>query len=106
MIYEVEISTQADLDLRMIYEYIAFALKSPMNAFNQLDRLEKNIMDLRQMPERFHRYEKEPWYSRGLRVMYVDNYCVFYITNSKNIVSILRILYGGRNIDKQLQDIT
>ena len=41
MIYEVEVSQQADSDLRGIFEYIAFELQSPKNASGQLDRLEK-----------------------------------------------------------------
>lgn len=59
MIFEVEISAQADVDLRGIYEYIAYELQSPENASGQLDRLEENIMKLDQMPERFRQYEKE-----------------------------------------------
>ena len=41
MIYEVELSEQADSDLRGIFEYIAFELQSPGNASGQLDRLEE-----------------------------------------------------------------
>ena len=61
MIYEVEVSQQADSDLRGIFEYIAFELQSPKNASGQLDRLEKQILSLNTMPERYRRYEKEPW---------------------------------------------
>ena len=32
MIYEVELSEQADSDLRGIFEYISFELQSPKNA--------------------------------------------------------------------------
>lgn len=39
----VEITEQADADLRGIFEYIAFELKSIQNAAGQLARLEKNI---------------------------------------------------------------
>ena len=46
MIYEVEISEQADSDLRGIFEYIAFELQSPENASGQLDRLEKQILTI------------------------------------------------------------
>ena len=60
MMFEVEISEQADNDLREIYQYIVFELRSPENA-----RLEKSIMSLEKMPERFRLYEKEPWHSRG-----------------------------------------
>ena len=46
MMYEVEVSEQADRDLRGIFEYIAFELQSPKNASGQLDRLEKQILSL------------------------------------------------------------
>lgn len=103
MIYEVEVSRQADSDLRGIFEYIAFELQSPKNASGQLDRLEKQILSLNTMPERYRRYEKEPWKSRGLRILPVDNYVVLYIPDrDKKIVTILRVMYARRNIDHQL----
>ncbi|WP_347491577.1 type II toxin-antitoxin system RelE/ParE family toxin [Desulfoscipio sp. XC116] len=69
----------------------------------QLNRLEEGIISLDQMPERFHEYDKEPWRSRGLRVMPVDNYCVFYIPNEDSgVVTIIRVMYGGRDVDKEL----
>ena len=82
MIYEVELSEQADSDLRGIFEYIAFELQSPENASGQLDRLEEQILSLDTMPGRYRKYEKEPWKSRGLRVLPVDNYVVLYIPDS------------------------
>ena len=103
MIYEVEVSEQADSDLREIFEYIAFELQSPENASGQLDRLEEQILSLDTMPERYRKYEKEPWKSRGLRVLPVDNYVVFYISDSdKMVVTILRVMYAGRDIINQL----
>lgn len=107
MIFEIEVSDQADIDLRNIYEYIASELQSPENASGQIDRLEKSIMGLDQMPERFREYEKEPWHSRGLHIMPVDNYCVLYIPNMKKVmVTIIRVMYGGRDIDAQLNKYT
>ena len=82
MMYEVEVSEQADSDLRGIFEYIAFELQSPENASGQLDRLEEQILSLDTMPERYRKYEKEPWKSRGLRVLPLDNYVVLYIPDS------------------------
>ena len=103
MIYEVEVSEQADSDLREIFEYIAFELQSPQNASGQLDRLEEQILSLDTMPERYRKYEKEPWKSRGLRVLPVDNYVVLYILDSdKKVVIILRVMYAGRDIYNQL----
>lgn len=107
MIFEIEISEQADRDLRNIYEYIAFELQSPENAAGQLNRLEESIMGLNQMPERFLGNEKEPWHSRGLRIMPVNNYCVFYIPDAGNaVVTIIRVMYGGRDIDTQSNKYT
>lgn len=107
MIFEIEVSEQADRDLRNIYEYIAFELQSPENAAGQLNRLEESIMGLDQVPERFREYEKEPWHSRGLRIMPVDNYCVFYIPDAEYaVITIIRVMYGGRDIDAQLKKYT
>ena len=103
MIYEVELSEQADSDLRGIFEYISFELQSPENASGQLDRLEEQMLSLDTMPERYRKYEKEPWKSRGLRILPVDNYVVLYISDSnKKVVTILRVMYAGRDIDNQL----
>ena len=107
MIFNVEISQQADSDLRGIYEYIAFELQAPENASGQLDRLEKHILSLEQMPERFRRYEKEPWHSLGMRFISVDHYIIFYIPDmEKQVVSITRVMYAGRDIDTQLARCT
>lgn len=106
MIYEVEISEQAEADLRGIFEYIAYTLLAPENAGGQLDRLETNILKLNQMLERFRLYEKEPWHSRGLRMLPVDNFVVLYISDQKRgIVTVIRVMYGGRDIEKELRDI-
>ena len=107
MIYAVITTDQADADLRGIYEYIAFELLSPDNAARQLGRLEEHIVGLEEFPERFRYYEKEPWHSRGLRVMPVDNYLVFYIPdNDAGIVTVIRVMYAGRDVDGQLKEHT
>jgi len=107
MIFEIKLSTQADIDLRDIYEYISYELQSPENANGQLDRLEECIMSLDHMPERFRSYENEPWHSRGLRIMPVDNYSILYIPDiEKTVVTIIRVIYGGRDIETQLRKYT
>jgi len=103
MIYSVKISAQAEEDLKGVFEYIAFELKSLQTANALLGRLESNILKLKEMPERFRLYENEPWFTRGLRIMPVDNYLVFYIPDKKTqTVTIIRVMYGGRDTDKQL----
>ena len=103
MIYEVEVSEQAGRDLREIFENIAFELQSPENAIGQLDRLEEQILSLDAMPKRYRKYEKEPWKSRELHILSVDNYVILYIPNSdKKVVTILRVMYAGWDVDNQL----
>lgn len=103
MIYTVIVTEQAEEDLRGIYEYIAFELHSPENAVGQIERLEENIIGLEEFPERFKAYDKEPWFSIGLRIMPVDNYIVYYIPdNETGIVTINRIMYQGRDAENQL----
>ena len=107
MIYEVEVSEQAGRDLREIFENIAFELQSPENAIGQLDRLEEQILSLDAMPKRYRKYEKEPWKSRELHILSVDNYVILYIPNSdKKVITILRVMYAGRDIDNQLNFYT
>ena len=103
MNYKINLTPKAQSDLKEIFRYIAVDLKSIQNATGQLDRLEKAISSLEQMPERYRVYDKEPWRSRNLRIMTVDNYLVLYVPNKEErTVTVIRIMYGGRDIDSQL----
>lgn len=107
MNYDVKITEQAQLDMRMIYEYIAGMLMEPVIAEKQYTRIETAVYSLEQMPERFPQYAKEPWRSRNLRVMPVDNYVVFYtVDNEKQVATVVRIMYGRRNTEKELGNMT
>lgn len=104
MKYKVLLTDGAEADLRGIYEYITFVLFQPMVAAKQLDRIENSIASLDQMPDRYKAFDKEPWYSRGLHQLSVDNFIIFYIPKiADRIVVIIRIMYGGRDIDEQLK---
>ena len=105
MIFDVSYSAEARQDLRDIYEYIAYELLVPETAARQAERIMKATRSLEQMPMRHGLYEEEPWHSQGLRVLPVDNYLVFYLPDETNAtVSIIRIMYGGRDIENQLND--
>ncbi len=105
MSYSVYYSKQAELDLRDIYEYIAYTLLVPDTAKKLVNKIMDEISELDEMPLRFPLYKNEPWKSRGLRTFSVGNYMVFYLPmEEKNIVSVIRIMYGGRDIQKQLEE--
>lgn len=106
MNYVIMLTPWAKADLDEIFRYIAVDLQSLQNASGQLDRLEKAIASLNQMPARFRLYDKPKWRERNLRIMPVDNYLVFYIPdNEKNTVTVVRVMYGGRDIDRQLNEM-
>lgn len=103
MSYQVVLTAQAKADLMAIYQYIAIDLKSVQNADGQLSRLEKEILSLDEMPERYRAYDSKKWQGRNLRVMPIDNYLVFYIPSKEDhTVSIIRVMYGGRDIEQHL----
>ncbi|MBQ8707168.1 MAG: type II toxin-antitoxin system RelE/ParE family toxin [Succinivibrionaceae bacterium] len=90
-------------DLRDIYEYIAYALLSPETAQKIVERLMQGARTLESMPERNPLYKEEPWRSRGVRFLPVRNYLIFYTINvAEYTVSVARIMYGGRDISRQL----
>jgi len=105
--YNVEISEQAEIDIRGIYAYIAEDLQSPEYAEGQLERFEEAIYKLDKFPERFRSYDKEPWKSLGVRVLIVDNYVALYVIEEEKgkekQVTVIRVMYSGRDIEAQLQ---
>ena len=95
------------MNLIYLNQYERKDMQTPENVSDQLDRLEACIMDLDHMPKRYRQYELEPWKSRGLRVVPVDNYLVLYIPDDDTqVVTIIRVMYGGRDVDMQLNIFT
>ena len=52
MKFNVELTEQADKDLRSIYLYISVDLNSPENAIKQIKRLWDAILSLDELPQR------------------------------------------------------
>jgi len=103
MIWKVYYTVDADQDLQDIYDYIADILLEPATAVKQTTRIMDATDTLENMPFRYRLYDREPWRTKGLRVMPVDNYLVFYLPDeSRNTVAVIRIMYGGRDVDKRL----
>lgn len=105
MSFRIQFTSGARQDLRDIFEYIAFELLVPDIAKAQTKRIIDEIRTLDVFPMRYPLYEDEPWHSIGLRFFPIDNYLIFYRTDEeKEIVSIVRIMYGGRDISRQLSE--
>ena len=107
MSWKINYTRYAREDLKAIYEYLAFELLVPDTASRQSDRIMKAVRTLDNMPERYKGYEEEPWKSQNLRYFPVDNYLVFYLPKKETgVINIVRIIYGGRDIRRQLEQTT
>ena len=99
MNYRVIVSEQAESDLKDIYSYICNDLKSEKSADKVVLRLQNIMTSLSATPEYFRVYPVEPWTSRKIRFVPVDNYIVFYLVKDVDgEVWITRIVYGKRDI--------
>lgn len=105
MKYQIFYTDLARQDLKNIHRYISESLVEPEIAAKLTNKIMKEIRSLDEMPQRYKLYEEEPWHSRGLRTLPVNNYLIFYLANEeKAVVTVIRIIYGGRDISKQLSE--
>jgi len=105
MIWKVDYTEDAEQDLQDIYDFISGILLAPGIAENQTNRIMDAVDSLDHLPLRHRLYDYEPWNSKGLRFMPVDNYLIFYLPDtSQRTVAIIRIMYAGRNIEKHLSE--
>lgn len=101
--WKVVLTPEFKQEFRNIYAYIAEVLLVPETAKKQVGRILDEVEELNEMPQKFALVENEPWHSRGLRKLIVDNYIVFYMPNEKTSeVIVFHVFYGGRNIDDLL----
>ena len=103
MNWNIQYTPDAERELDGIFTYIHDILMEPSVAKKQLARIRDSAISLDYFPLRHRLCEHEPWRSRGVRVLPVDNYLIFYHPDeSTHIVTILRIIHGARDIATQL----
>jgi toxin ParE1/3/4 len=99
--WQIIVTPEFQNEIWEIHSYIANTLLVPETANKQINRIFDMVESLDDMPERFPRYDKEPWFSRGLRKVNVDNFIIFYLPVEKTReVVVLHVFYGGRNISE------
>ena len=105
MNWEIEFTDQAKQDLRDILDYITYELQELKVAVNLVRQITKEILSLNQMSMRYRLYDEEPWKNQGLRCFPVKNYLIFnYPDETKSTVYAVRVIYGGRDISRQLSE--
>lgn len=103
--YQIIYSPQAIDDLKGVYAYISFSLNAADTARKQVGRIRSEIRSLSTMPERYALVQWEPWYGMGLCKMTVNDFVVFYLVEKgEHTVTVVRILYGGMNINAVFQE--
>ena len=101
--YELRISEAAEKDVEEIADYISLTLQEPVAAKKQITRIKDAVVSLSFMPERHSLVSEEYLASRGIRKILIDKYLIFYtVDNAKQIVNIVRVLYGRREWESLL----
>ncbi len=95
MSHKVEFSPEALGDLIDLYDYIALR-DGPERAMGYIERIEDYCANLSVFPERgIGRDDLRP----GLRIIGFERRAVIAVQVSAESVTILRILYGGRDLE-------
>ena len=76
--YKVSLTSRALRNLDGIYVYIAQTLLVPETALGLVDKIEKDILSLEEMPYRFPERKTGAYANRGYRQLFVGNYTVIY----------------------------
>lgn len=104
-LYKVVITPDAEQDLWNIQDYITYNLQMPEIADEYVSDIEKAILELDNMPEKYSLVDFEPWRSLGMRHFNVNNYVVYYfIKPALSSVFIANVIYNKRDQKKALSN--
>ena len=93
--YEVVLSPEAQADLEELYDWIA-ERASPAVALGYLERLGDHLRGYAHAPERGHRRDD---LRPGLRIAGFERRVTIAFTVDEGRVTILRLAYGGRDLE-------
>ena len=82
--YNVSLTNRALRDLDGIYVYIAQTLLVPETALGLVDKIEKEILSLEEMPYRFPERKTGAYANKGYRQLFVGNYTAIYRVDEKH----------------------
>ena len=100
--YSVEVTLQAQEQMREIAVYVAKELKNRDAALGVLDSFEEAILSLEEFPERVALTEEEPWRSEGIHQLIVENFFIYFWIDDK-VVRITAVVYQKRDQRRQLR---
>ena len=98
------LTKRAESDLDGIVSYITVDLANPQAASDFVDKLQNTIEEARAFLESGSLVHNEFLQIENVRKKLVGNYIVYYLLDiEENIIYILRIVYGKRNLDEILK---
>ena len=96
--YKIILTPDAEEDLVELRNYIADVLLARDTARNYIRTIRKEIGSLSELPARYKPVDDEPWHSRGIRRIIVNNFFVYYrIDEEHKRVYILNVIYARRD---------
>ena len=96
--YNIVISKDAWEDIEDAFKYISDILFEPDIAKKIQRTLLIRIKSLETMPKRNAVIDMEPYKTRGVRILLIENYKVFYVVDEeKDMIYILNVLYKHRD---------
>lgn len=103
--YRVELGSLAQRDISEILQYIGQVLREPRTAGRLYQLLQREILSLKQMPERYSFEDDDRLRALGIRKLLVKNYKVLYFVDTeRQLVQVARVVYAGRDLSKLLEE--
>ena len=104
--WSCKLTRNAEADLDSILRYLAVELANPNAAAAFADKLQAAMEEARTFPESGSLVINEYLPNTGVRKKVIGNYLMYYLPDpAEETVSVLRIVYGRRNIDEILQHL-
>lgn len=104
--YSYRFTEKAVRDFDEILHYISVDLANPIAAQNLGKKVFEKIDVVRAFPDSGTPIDNEYLLDKAVRKLLVDNYIIYYKAYStEKIISIVRIVYGKRNLDEILRNI-
>ena len=102
--YSYRFTEKAEQDFDEILRYISVDLANPIAAQNIGRKIFEQIDTVRAFPEFGTSVDNEFLADKTVRKLLVDSYIVYYKTHhDEKIISVIRIIYGKRNLDEILK---
>lgn len=104
--YSYRFTEKAVQDFDEILRYISVDLANPIAAQNLGKKVFEKIDVVRAFPDSGAPIDNEFLSDKAVRKLLVDNYIIYYKAHyDEKIISIVRIVYGKRNLDEILRNI-